>query len=267
MGIKFKLIDVDKKLPNINLLNIKNNISKKTKAIIFVHFHGRMRFIEEISEFCKKKKIFLIEDSCKAILCKKNGKMAGTYGNFGCFSTGMISLINSGFGGFIVLNDKKFEKKIRMMKDHGSDRSNDTYPYLGLNFKTSDIYSSLIINQCKKKNLRAKEKKIRTIYNLYKKISNPKVSLMEYDNEEIPICIDVISTDILDLRKFLKKNKIPFCNLHRPFHESKFLGKKFKPTNYKNSKYFFKNCLMLPCGPDQNLILVKKTVRLINEKF
>lgn len=266
IGVNFKLIDVDSKVPNINLENVKKNISKKTKAIIFVHFHGRMNFIDEISKFCKDKKLFLIEDSCKAINCKRD-KLAGTYGNFGCFSTGMISLLNSGFGGFIVINDKKYEKKIRMIKDHGCNRLNDTYPYLGLNFKTSDIYSSLIINQCKKKNIEKKTNKIKKIYKLYKKISNPNISLMEYAKNEIPLCIDVYSPKINNLRKFLKKNKIPFCNLHRPFHESRFIKKAIKSSKYKNSEIFFKNYLMLPCGPDQNLKLITKTIKLINEKF
>ena len=266
LGIKFKLIDVDKAVPNININNIKKNISKKTKVIIFVHFHGRMNNIDEISKYCKDNKIILIEDACKAIKCKRK-KLAGTYGNFGCFSTGMISLLNSGFGGFIVVNDKKFEKTIRMLKDHGSNRSNDTYPYLGLNFKTSDVYSSLIIEQCNEENLKKKIYKINKIYNLYKRINNPKIKLMTYSAGEIPLCIDVYSNSINKFRKFLKKNDIPFCNLHRPFHKSGFLKKKYSDKHFYNSINYFKNYLMLPCGPDQSLKLINKTVKLINDKF
>lgn len=266
IGVKFKLIDVDDKVPNINLKNIKKNITKNTKVIIFVHFHGRMNFIEEVSDFCKSNNLFLIEDACKAIKCKKK-KLAGTYGNFGCFSTGMISLLNTGYGGFIVVNDKKFEKKLRLIKDHGCLRHNDTYPYLGLNFKTSDIYSSLIIDQCKEKNMNLKINKLRKIYNIYQKLSNRKIKLMKYSDKEIPLCIDVFSKKISLLKELLKKNNIPFCNLHRPFHETKFIQKKNSKSKFNNSVNFFKNYIMLPSGPDQNINLIKKTVNLINKKF
>lgn len=266
MGIKFKLIDVDQKVPNINLKNIKKNITKNTKAIIFVHFHGRMNFVEEISNFCKSNNLFLIEDACKAIGCRKK-KLAGTYGNFGCFSTGMISLLNTGYGGFIVINDKKFEKKMRLIKDHGCIRANDTYPYLGLNFKTSDICSSLIIDQCKRKNINLKIKKLKKIYNIYQKLSNYKVKLMKYSDGEVPLCIDIYSKKISLLKRLLKKNNIPFCNLHRPFHESKFIRKNTLKFKFNNSVNFFKNYIMLPSGPDQKISLVKKTVNLINKEF
>ena len=179
LNLNIKLVDVGPDVPNLTLKNIKKNISKRTKVIIFMHFHGHSNNIVEISKFCKEKKIILIEDSCKAFMSKdKNNRLAGTNGSFGCFSTGMISLISNGYGGFLVVNNKKYEKKIRLIKDHGCIRKKELYPHLGLNFKTSDYASSLLINQID--HLDVKVAKLKKIYSMYSKITNNNLIILKY---------------------------------------------------------------------------------------
>ena len=262
LGIKFKLLDVSKELPNINIETLKNKISKNTRAIIFVHFHGHTDNSVEISEFCKKKNIIFIEDACKAIMSKtRNNKLAGTLGDIGCFSTGMVSLLNSGYGGFIVINNKKYEKKLRLIKDHGIVRQNETYPLLGLNFKTSDILSSFLIAQIEK--VYKKIDKLNKIYNMYMKIKNSKIRILSYKKNEIPLCIDLYCEKISKIKKIFKHHRIPFVGLHKPFNQAEFL-KISSNKRFINSNKFYKNTIMPPCGPDQNIKIIKKTINLLN---
>ncbi len=78
------------------------------------------------------------------------------------------------------------------------------------------------------------------------------------------MCIDLFSKKISKIKKTLNKNNIPFMCLHKPFHEAEFLKFKKKPS-FSNSDKFYKNSLMLPCGPDQNLKLIKKTIKILNK--
>jgi perosamine synthetase len=262
LGIKFILIDISKDLPNINIETIKNKISRNTKVIIFVHFHGHTNNSFEISQFCKKRKIVFIEDACKAIMSKtENNKFAGTLGDIGCFSTGMISLLNSGYGGFIIVNNKKYEKNLRLIKDHGCIRSKEKYPLLGLNFKTSDILASFLSDQIDK--ISSKIDKLNKIYNMYKKIKNPKIKILSYKKNEVPLCIDLYSEKISKIKKIFRYHKIPFIGLHKPFNQVEFLK---IPSNIKfiNSERFYKKTIMPPCGPDQDIKIINKTIKLLN---
>ena len=89
---------------------------------------------------------------------------------------------------------------------------------------------------------------------------------MTYSAGEIPLCIDVYSNSINKFRKFLKKNDIPFCNLHRPFHKSGFLKKKYSDKHFIILLIILKT-ISCYSGPDQSLKLINKTVKLINDKF
>lgn len=91
---------------------------------------------------------------------------------------------------------------------------------------SSDILSSLLIQQIK--NINIKITKIKKIYSLYKKIENKNFKIIDYKNNEMPLCIDLYSDKILKIKKILKLNNIPYLNLHKPFDQAEFLNIKKK---------------------------------------
>ena len=66
--------------------DIKKAISPKTKAICMVHVLGNSGYIDEVREICKKKKIWLIEDTCESLGVKNKSKYLGTFGDIGTYS-------------------------------------------------------------------------------------------------------------------------------------------------------------------------------------
>ena len=80
------LADVDPRTMNIDSKNIQDRITKKTKAILLVHFAGRPCNMNEITDIANQHNLLVIEDCAHAIESEYKGKHCGTFGDFGCFS-------------------------------------------------------------------------------------------------------------------------------------------------------------------------------------
>ena len=123
-GCRIRYCDIDP----INLMpsfkNIKDKVNKKTKAIVIVHYQGfSIDYLDKLKIFCKKKKIYLIEDAAQAFGSYFKKKPLGSFGDFACFSFHQTKNIHSGIGGMLVVNNKNFRNKSNFIFDKGTDRS------------------------------------------------------------------------------------------------------------------------------------------------
>ena len=92
---------------------IYNKLSKKQiKALIIVHLYGISSKILELRDFCKKNKIFLIEDAAEAVGTFFQGKHLGTFGDLGILSFNGNKTITTGSGGMVITNNRKLARKI-----------------------------------------------------------------------------------------------------------------------------------------------------------
>ena len=118
--------------------------------------------IKKIRNFCKKKKIILIEDNCESLGAKYEKKYLGTYGDFGTFSFFYSHQITSGEGGMIICKDKADYEILKSLRSHGWSReekvtkkySNLDPRYIfinsGFNLRPTDIQAAIGNNQFKK---------------------------------------------------------------------------------------------------------------------
>ena len=129
----------------MNVENLEKKITKKTKAIVPVHFTGYMTNMPKLMKISKKYKIPLIEDACQSILGSINNKNAGTWGVTGAFSLHPLKNINVwSDGGVITTNNKKLYDKIRLLRNHGLvDR--DTVKINGYNSRL-DTFQAIVGN-------------------------------------------------------------------------------------------------------------------------
>lgn len=105
---------------NIDPTSIEAAITPATKAILPVHLTGRMCAMDQIMEIATQHKLTVIEDAAQAIGSRYQGKMAGTFGHFGCFSTHPLKNLNAiGDGGFVITNDDKLATRLRRARNHG----------------------------------------------------------------------------------------------------------------------------------------------------
>lgn len=107
---------------NINADKIEEKISRKTKAIIPVHFAGAPVDMDRILEIAQRHHLTIIEDAAHAVGTYYKGVHAGGFGKIAIFSFHPIKNITSGEGGMITHNDEKLENQLRLLRFHGIER-------------------------------------------------------------------------------------------------------------------------------------------------
>lgn len=106
---------------NIRISDMKKALSSKTKAVMIAHTLGNPFNVKEVSEFCRKNKLWLIEDSCDALGATYDGKNVGTFGDIATFSFYPAHHITMGEGGAVVTNNPNLARIIRSIRDWGRD--------------------------------------------------------------------------------------------------------------------------------------------------
>ena len=115
-------VDIDYGTLNINPDLIEEKISKKTRAIIPVHFAGAPADMGKINDLARKYNLTIIEDAAHAVGTYYKGIHTGGFGNIAIFSFHPIKNITTGEGGMITLNDAALERKLRLLRFHGIER-------------------------------------------------------------------------------------------------------------------------------------------------
>jgi perosamine synthetase len=155
-------VDIDLATFNIDVTKIEEKITSKTKGIIPVHLFGLVADMTPIIEIAKKYNLFVVEDAACGFDSWYQGKHAGTFGDFGCFSFHPRKAITTGEGGMITTNDEAKGKLCQTLRDHGASRSDfqrhsqkysfllAEYHHLGFNFRMTDIQGALGVTQMQK---------------------------------------------------------------------------------------------------------------------
>ena len=259
-GARAVLSDIDYKTGNIDLLNIKKNVSKKTKGIIIVHMAGKPCEMDKIVKFCKEKRIILIEDCAHALGTKFKKKHVGNFGITGNFSFYPTKQITTGEGGAIITNDKKLYLKLKKLKAFGIDtdinqRKNPgeyDVKFLGLNYRMTDFQAALGINQIKnyKKNLKKRHSIAKRYEKNLSKIS--KVDFTKFSKECSYFIFQILTTKRKILIKKFKENNIGFSiHYYVPINKMTYYKKKYKLKDkyFKNSIKYAENVISLPAYP------------------
>lgn len=121
-GAKIIWADIDLATRVVTVETIKRCVSPKTKAVVVVHLYGYLAEIEPIVNFCKSNNILLIEDAAQALGTDLNGKMAGTFGDFGVFSFHSHKNVTTlGEGGAIYIKDNEMAQLLPLLRHNGHD--------------------------------------------------------------------------------------------------------------------------------------------------
>jgi len=148
-GAKPVFVDVDAKSFNIDPQKIKEKITTKTKAIIVVHLFGQLAEMEKIMQIARENNLKVIEDACQAHGAIFNGKKAGSFGDFGCFSFYPTKNLGCyGDGGAIVTNDKDLAEKIKSLRNYGQSEKY-VHEIIGYNSRLDEIQAAVLRQKLK----------------------------------------------------------------------------------------------------------------------
>lgn len=142
-GAKPILVDVREDFL-MDVEKVESLITPKTKAIIPVHFNGRVCDMEKLMEIAKKHNLIIIEDAAQALGAKFDGKVAGSMGLTGCFSLYPFKILGAfGDGGIVTTNDENIAQKIRLLRDHCQKTKTELVCY-GFNSRLDNLQAAIL---------------------------------------------------------------------------------------------------------------------------
>lgn len=272
-----KFVDIENTTFGMDPNKIEESITKKTKAIIPVHYAGLPCKINEIKKIAKKHNLLLIEDAAESIGAHINKKKVGTFGDMGIFSFAGNKILTSGEGGAVVTNSKKQYEKLKLIRSHGrkttgnyfSNVNAPTYLELGFNWRMSSITAALALSQLNKieKLIQSRRKHVSQYHKNLKKLngikfhSEPKDFMHVYQLFNIQLPSKKIRNNLME---FLAKkgimSKVFFEPIHSSYHFKKY---RLKHKNLIVTKQVSDTILSLPMYPD----LTKNEINKITDSI
>lgn len=291
--------DIDAESLNISVEDIKNKITKKTKAILPVHIFGRPARMDEINAVAREHGLPVIEDACQAAGARYKGKSAGALGTMGCFSFYPTKNLGAfGDGGMITTDDDELACICRAMKAHAAGRNgaeaysrlyhetvtelnelresaNGLYDpckyfnyFIGGNSRLDSMQAAVLLVKLKKLDeYNGKRKRIAEIYS--KEFSTLPIGLLQTDTEESVSCwhqYAILCDKKEELIKYLEENGVGAGSFYPvPLH----LQKAFKALGYREgslpaAEEACRRSVCLPVFPellDEEIDYVIATVR------
>ncbi len=122
-GLKLKFVDIDLETLNFDLGQLATAITDKTRLIMAVNLLGNPNDFDRITALTAGKNIRLIEDNCESLGASFGGKMAGTFGVMGSFSSFFSHHISTMEGGVVVTDDEELHHILLCMRAHGWTRN------------------------------------------------------------------------------------------------------------------------------------------------
>jgi len=114
--------DLDPHTYNPNPRSIEERVTDKTKAIVIVHLAGNPADMDAIMDIARRHDLKVIEDCAQSWMSDHKGRLAGTIGDVGCFSTNEFKHISTGDGGAVLTRDETLYRKALMFADKNYDR-------------------------------------------------------------------------------------------------------------------------------------------------
>ncbi len=280
VGSKPVFAEIEEETLGLDPEDVKERITDKTKAIIPMHYGGKVcKNIEALREIAEDYNLILIEDNAESFGAKKDEKFAGTIGHSGMLSFCQNKIITTGEGGAICTHNKDIYERLLLIRSHGRVEQAGTnyfsnihemdYIDVGYNFRIPTICAALGISQLNKiEKILALRRKIGKYYDAQlSRLSDIKILPELEGNKSVYQLYSLFLNDSESkpaLQEFLLKHKIYTKVYFYPIHLKSFYKRKFKyqEGSLPKTEMISKKILTIPMSlnfneNDQNYIVTK----------
>ena len=255
----------------INTNLVEKKITKKTKAIIPVHYTGYMTNMIKLKKIATKYKIPIVEDACQSILASINGKVSGSWGDLGAFSLHPLKNINVwSDGGIITTNKLKYFKELRLLRNHGLE-SRDKVKICGYNSRL-DTFQAVVGNWLLPKAhsiANARIKNARFYDKNLKKIQQISIPSRPKNFKIVYHLYIVFAKDRDNLLKYCHKKGIE-AKVHYPipiYRQRALEFLKHKKGDFPVSDFHAKNMITFPCDQHISLNQMKYVISTVKNFY
>ncbi len=137
-------VDINPDTFAIDVSQVENRITPKTRAILPVHLYGQCVDMDPLMEIARKHNLFVIEDACQAHGAEYKGRKAGSLGHIAAFSFYFTKNLGAyGEGGMVTTSSDDLARKVRLLRDHGSEKRY-YHECLGWNARLDELQAAVL---------------------------------------------------------------------------------------------------------------------------
>lgn len=260
-GAKIIFADSREDHPQVDESKLEKLVTKRTKAIVAVHYAGFACNMNRIKEISEKHQLMLIEDAAQSIGVFYENSSLGSIGDIACFSFHETKNIHCGEGGFIVINNPAFLKRAEILKNKGTNRSAfirgevNKYEWVDLGFSSSPsaLASSFLLAQME--NIDLVESKRKQLWEAYykklsclkeKEIQLPVIPQGSSNNGHIFYLVCRSETERNKLIDYLKDQEIHSVFHYQALHASPYFKERYTGEKLPNAERYTGCLLRLP---------------------
>lgn len=279
---KAKPIFIDSEPESFNMSPValekafKNHIPK---AVIVVNLYGQSADMDKIKDICNRHNVPIIEDAAESLGATYNGKLSGTFGEFGIFSFNGNKIITTSGGGMLVSNNEEAIKKVRFWATQARDNAKHyQHSELGFNYRMSNICAGIGRGQFTVLGERIAQKK--SIYSRYKEafadIKEIQLApICEYGEPNYWLSVITITPSCnltpVDIITALEKDNIESRPVWKPMHLQPFYEKygfyKHKDDEISVSENIFNRGVCLPSDTKMTDADINRIVKIVRSVF
>ena len=226
-------------------------------AVCHVHIGGHISVhFQEVLEICRKNQIPLVEDACQSIGAEFNGRKAGNFGRFGCYSFFTTKNMTTGEGGMVVYHEESDRQKLESIRQFGKSSEDSTLHIgPGSNYKMNEFSAALGVIELQRIDSRiARRREIAQRYQHHLRDSHYNVFK---DKEGLigSYYKQIITSDIVprtQIEKFLLEREVHLTGgvYHLPLHKQPKMSPWIKKRVLKNADWFADHHFCPPCYPE-----------------
>ena len=280
--------DIDADTLNIDPVEIKKKITKKTKALIPVDFTGRPVDFEKILRIAKDNNLIIIEDASHALGATYKRSKIGSISDMTIFSFHPVKHITTGEGGMVTTNNKEYYERLKLFRTHGITKDKDKLlnydgPWyyemqeLGYNYRLTDFQCALGLSQLKKidRIIRRRREIVQKYNHEFKNVPEIKIPQINPVNSNpawhiymIQLNLEKLKVGRREIFEALKAENIGVNVHYIPVHLQPYYQKRFGYSlgDFPKAENYYSRAITLPVFPimlDKDIDDVIKAVKKV----
>lgn len=264
--------DVDRRSFNMDPEAMERKITPRTKVLMPVHLYGQCADMDRIMKIAQKHNLKVVEDAAEVVGAKWNGQAAGTFGDIGVYSFYANKIMTTAEGGLILTDNDELAQKCKILKNHGRVESGTfIHPYVGFNFKFTDLQAAVGNAQFKKLPQMMKDKE--QVLAWYKKhlsgVEGVEFPWKAPQAENVIWFVNIVTPALpsKQLSEHLAEHDIETRSFFPPLHQQPCYDATLIAGEFPNADWLYEHGLSLPSSHNLTEEEVKYVCRHIRDFF
>jgi dTDP-4-amino-4,6-dideoxygalactose transaminase len=254
---------------NIDPESVKRMISPKTKAIIPVHYTGRICRMDSLLQIAKKNHLLIIEDAAQAFGASYKGKIAGSFGDMACFSMNPMKIFGAlGEAGMVLTDDREISFRLKYLRYNGTVKTEQCIA-TSLNGRIDTVQAAMLLIRLPKVAGIIRKRRLHAAY--YRKhlsdISQIRLPRESSAEKNIYYTFMIRAEKRDELKKYLELNGIETKIQHPILMSDQQMYRNNPCDSLTNARKFVKEILCLPISEKLSVRDLEYTAKIITNFY